>query len=259
MEKKQILDELLTWRYTHRGFHDKPAVPENSMLAFRRAASEGFGIELDVHLTKDKKLAVIHDSSLQRTCGIDLNIEEITLEEAQVYFLEKSEEVIPEFEDVLGVVSGKVPLIVEIKSAGGNDRELTDAVMTALEGYDGLYCIESFSPSVVGYLRKAYPDVVRGQLAGCLNKNFDKKNAGGSGGEPTLTRLQDFLLKNLWVNIAGRPDFVAYRYEDRDMDAFVNFKGAKFLWTIRSYDDLQACEKSGAAGIFEQFNPKDYE
>ena len=259
MEKKQILDELLTWRYAHRGFHDKPDVPENSMLAFRRAASEGFGIELDVHLTKDKKLAVIHDSSLQRTCGIDLNIEEITLEEAQVYFLEKSEEVIPEFEDVLGVVSGKVPLIVEIKSAGGNDRELTDAVMTALEGYDGLYCIESFSPSVVGYLRKAYPDVVRGQLAGCLNKNFDKKNAGGSGGEPTLTRLQDFLLKNLWVNIAGRPDFVAYRYEDRDMDAFVNFKGAKFLWTIRSYDDLQACEKSGAAGIFEQFNPKDYE
>lgn len=259
MEKKQILDELLTWRYAHRGFHDKPAVPENSMLAFRRAASEGFGIELDVHLTKDKKLAVIHDSSLQRTCGIDLNIEEITLEEAQVYFLERSEEVIPEFEDVLGVVSGKVPLIVEIKSAGGNDRELTDAVMTALEGYDGLYCIESFSPSVVGYLRKAYPDVVRGQLAGCLNKNFDKKNAGGSGGEPTLTRLQDFLLKNLWVNIAGRPDFVAYCYEDRDMRAFVNFKGAKFMWTIKSYDDLQACEKSGAAGIFEQFNPKDYE
>lgn len=259
MEKKQILDELLTWRYAHRGFHDKPAVPENSMLAFRRAASEGFGIELDVHLTKDKKLAVIHDSSLQRTCGIDLNIEEITLEEAQVYFLEKSEEVIPEFEDVLVVVSGKVPLIVEIKSAGGNDRELTDAVMTALEGYDGLYCIESFSPSVVGYLRKAYPDVVRGQLAGCLNKNFDKKNAGGSGGEPTLTRLQDFLLKNLWVNIAGRPDFVAYCYEDRDMRAFVNFKGAKFMWTIRSYADLKICEESGAAGIFEQFNPKDYE
>lgn len=259
MEKKQILDELLTWRYAHRGFHDKPAVPENSMLAFRRAASEGFGIELDVHLTKDKKLAVIHDSSLQRTCGIDLNIEEITLEEAQVYFLEKSEEVIPEFEDVLVVVSGKVPLIVEIKSAGGNDKELTDAVMTALEGYDGLYCIESFSPSVVGYLRKAYPDVVRGQLAGCLNKNFDKKNAGGSGGEPTLTRLQDFLLKNLWVNIAGRPDFVAYCYEDRDMRAFVNFKGAKFMWTIRSYADLKICEESGAAGIFEQFNPKDYE
>lgn len=259
MEKKQILDELLTWRYAHRGFHNKPAVPENSMIAFRRAVDEGFGIELDVHLTKDKKLAVIHDSSLKRTCGVDLNIEEITLGEAQVYFLEKSQEVIPAFEEVLDAVDGKVPLIIEIKSAGGNDRELTDSVMAVLEGYDGLYCIESFSPYVVGYLRKAYPDVVRGQLSGCLNRNFDKKHAGASGNEPILTGLQDFLLKNLWVNAAGRPDFVAYCYEDRDMRALVKFKGAKFMWTIRRYDDLKACEKSGAAGIFEQFNPKDYE
>ena len=239
MEKKEILEELLTWRYAHRGFHKKPTVPENSMTAFRRAVAEGFGIELDVHLTTDKKLAVIHDSSLRRTCGADLNIVEITLGEAQVYFLEKT---------------CALP-----SSAGGNYKELTDAVMYALEGYEGLYCIESFDPSVVGHLRKAYPAVVRGQLAGCLNKNFDKKNAGSSGSEPILTGLQDFLLKNLWVNAAGRPDFVAYCYEDRDMRAFVNFRGAKFMWTIRSYDDLKACEKSGAAGIFEQFNPKEYE
>ena len=253
MGKKQIIDELLTWRYTHRGFHNKPTVPENSMIAFRRAVAEEFGIELDVHLTKDKKLAVIHDSSLLRTCGIDLNIEETTLEEARIYFLEKSEEVIPAFEEVLDAVSGKVPLIIEIKTADGNHRELTDAVMSALEGYNGLYCIESFNPSVVGYLRKEYPDVIRGQLAGCLNKGV------AAGSEPTLTGLQDFLLKNLWVNFEGRPDFVAYRYEDRDMEAFVNYKGAKFLWTIKSYDDLKACEKSGAAGIFERFNPKEYE
>lgn len=249
MEKSQKLDELLKWRYAHRGFHSKPTVPENSMIAFKRAVAEGFGIELDVHLTKDKKLAVIHDSGLRRTCGIDLNIEDITLQEAQVYFLEKSEEVIPAFEDVLGLVSGKVPLIIEIKTADGNHKELTDAVMSSLEGYDGLYCIESFNPSVVGHLRKNYPNVVRGQLAGCLNK----------GGEPTLTVMQDFLLKNLWVNLEGRPDFVAYRYEDREMNAFVNFKGAKFLWTIKDYAALKVCEKSGAAGIFEQFNPKDYE
>ena len=259
MEKSQKLDELLKWRYAHRGFHSKPTVPENSMIAFKRAVAEGFGIELDVHLTKDKKLAVIHDSGLRRTCGIDLNIEDITLQEAQVYFLEKSEEIIPAFEEVLGLVSGKVPLIIEIKSADGNHKELTDAVMYALEGYDGIYCIESFDPSVVGHLRKNYPAVVRGQLAGCLNKNFDKKNAGSSGSEPTLTGLQDFLLKNLWVNAMGRPDFVAYCYEDRDMRAFVNFRGAKFMLTIRSYDDLKSCEKSGASGIFEQFNLKDYE
>lgn len=287
MEKKQILDELLTWRYAHRGFHDKPTVPENSMIAFRRAITEEFGIELDVHLTKDKKLAVIHDSCLWRTCGIDLYIEDITMEEAQVYFLEKSEEVIPSFEEVLNAVAGRVPLIIEIKTADGNPKELTDAVMSALEGYKGLYCIESFNPSVVGYLRKKYPDVIRGQLAGCLNKDnpekvkkekqmididcveyadtgiggtfMDESLVAGTAGEPAVTRVQDFLLKNLWVNVEGKPDFVAYRFEDRDMEAFVRYKGAKFLWTIKDYADLKVCEESGAAGIFEQFNPKEYE
>ena len=69
MDKRKTLKELLKHRYAHRGFHNKPKVPENSMTAFCHAAAHGFGIELDVHLTKDGRLAVIHDSSLKRTCG----------------------------------------------------------------------------------------------------------------------------------------------------------------------------------------------
>lgn len=249
MEKKQMLDQLLRWRYAHRGLHHKPDVAENSMTAFRRAVTEEFGIELDVHLTKDKKLAVIHDSSLQRTCGTDLYIEEVTLEKAQSYFLEKSKDVIPSFEEVLCAVGGKVPMIIEIKPSGHNNKELTDAVMTALEGYKGLYCIESFSPSVVGYLRSKYPEIIRGQLAGCLRRDKAQKKS--------VNLLEDFLLKNLIVNLDGKPDFVAYRFEDRDMKPFVKFKGAKFMWTIKSCADLKKCEEAGAAPIFEQFNPKD--
>ena len=81
MKKSDLIKELLKHRYAHRGFHDKPKVPENSMAAFKRAMLEGFGIELDVHLTKDNQLAVIHDASLKRTCGVDFLIEEMTLEE----------------------------------------------------------------------------------------------------------------------------------------------------------------------------------
>ena len=288
MEKRQILDELLKWRFAHRGFHQKPVVPENSMTAFKRALDEGFGIELDVHLSKDGRLAVLHDASLWRTCGIDLYIEETNLEDAQIYFLEKSEERIPELCEVLELVGGKVPLIIELKVEEGNHRELTDAVMKALEGYEGLYCIESFNPSAVGYLRKNYPDVVRGQLAGCLNEDAEAEvkkirphidvdcveyaDTGLEGTfldeslgmveeaeENALTWWQDFLLKHLWVNATGRPDFVAYQYEDRDMEAFKNYKGAKFLWTITDYADMKECEELGMVPIFEQFNPKDYE
>ena len=88
MDKRKTLKELLKHRYAHRGFHNKPKVPENSMTAFCHAAAHGFGIELDVHLTKDGRLAVIHDSSLKRTCGVDMDIEDMDLAEAKMYFLE---------------------------------------------------------------------------------------------------------------------------------------------------------------------------
>lgn len=218
------------------------------MAAFARAVEAGYGIELDLHLTRDGKLAVIHDASLKRTCGVDLKIEDLTLAEARDYPLEESDERIPEFCDFLRLVDGKVPLVVELKAEGRNEKALTDAAMRALADYTGLYCVESFSPAVVDYLKKAYPAVVRGQLAGALNK--EKK---------TITRLQDILLKNLLVNLAGRPDFVAYRFEDRDEPAFRHFKGAKFMWTIRSYEDLKTCESWGAAPIFEQFEPEERE
>ncbi|MBQ1959290.1 MAG: glycerophosphodiester phosphodiesterase, partial [Firmicutes bacterium] len=145
MEKRQILDELLKWRYAHRGFHQKPVVPENSMEAFKRAVDEGFGIELDVHLSKDGKLAVIHDASLWRTCGIDLYIEEINLEDAQIYFLEKSEERIPELGAVLEMVDGRVPLLIEIKELS-KEKDVAPALAMMLRSYEGPYIVESFNP-----------------------------------------------------------------------------------------------------------------
>ena len=72
---------LKKYRYAHRGFHDKPVIPENSLSAFRRAIEHGFGAELDVHLLKDGTLAVFHDSDLRRCANVDGQIEDLTLEE----------------------------------------------------------------------------------------------------------------------------------------------------------------------------------
>ena len=248
MEKREILKKLLNARYAHRGLHSKPRVPENSVEAFRRAVLDGFGIELDLHLTADGRLAVIHDASLKRTCGVDLKIEDLTLAEAQQYFLEDSSEVIPDFEEVLKLVAGYVPLVVELKVEGGNEEALCIRTLKALEAYEGLYCIESFDPKAVMWLKKHRPEVVRGQLAGALKKD----------GFP-MSQAADFLLKNLWVNVLGKPDFVAYKFEDRDNRAFKKYKGAKFFWTIRSYEDMKKAEATPAAVIFEKFNPKEYE
>jgi glycerophosphoryl diester phosphodiesterase len=262
MNKKKLVGKLLNYRYAHRGLHQKPTIPENSMAAFQRAVEEGFGIELDVHLTRDGKLAVIHDSSLKRTCGVDLVIEDVDLAEAQGYFLEESQQRIPGLEEVLAMVGGRVPLIVELKTGKRGDgsnttEELCRATMDALDRYEGafggdderpLYCIESFDPRAVKWLQKNRPSVVRGQLAANLNK--EKK---------TLPWFQNLLLKDLIVNWSGSPDFVAYRYEDRYEYGLMRYRGPIFFWTIRQYQDLVKAEKRGAAVIFEGFNPKEYE
>ena len=84
---KKAMEELKRFRYAHRGYHDKPQVPENSMAAFRRAVQHGWGAELDVHLLKDGTLAVMHDSSLLRTAGADVEIEDLTREELRITVL----------------------------------------------------------------------------------------------------------------------------------------------------------------------------
>ena len=86
MEKRDIIEELLKHRYAHRGLHRKPGIPENSMEAFRRAIAAGYGIELDVHLTSDRKLAVIHDSCLKLTSGVYLQIEDMYLKYEEQFF-----------------------------------------------------------------------------------------------------------------------------------------------------------------------------
>ena len=72
---------LKKYRYAHRGYHDKPVIPENSLPAFRRAIERGFGAELDVHLLKDGTLAVFHDSNLRRCANVEGEIEDLTLDE----------------------------------------------------------------------------------------------------------------------------------------------------------------------------------
>ena len=104
------------WLYAHRGLHDNATeAPENSMAAFRKAADAGFGIELDIQLTKDKIPVVFHDFTLKRVCGGEGKISDYTYEELQQFHLCNSVEKIPKFEDVLKMVDGKVPLIVEFK------------------------------------------------------------------------------------------------------------------------------------------------
>lgn len=242
-------ERLRQFRYAHRGYHNKPTVPENSMAAFRAAVEHGWGAELDVHLMKDGNLAVIHDSSLKRTAHADMEIEDLTKEDLVRYPLEESEEPIPLLEEVLALFAGKAPLIIELKPARGNHAALSEAVAALLDSYQGDYCIESFDPRVVQWFRQNRPMVCRGQLA----ENFLRSDS-------SLPLYLKFVLTNLLMNRNSRPDFVAYKFADRDCLSLrlceAIWKPAKVSWTIRKHEDLLQAEKEGRVVIFEQFNPE---
>ncbi|MBQ0038254.1 MAG: glycerophosphodiester phosphodiesterase [Clostridiales bacterium] len=242
---------LKLWRYAHRGYHDKPQVPENSMAAFRRAADNHFGAELDVHLMRDGHLAVIHDSNLKRTAGVDVAVEDLTVEELKQYRLEGTDETIPLLEEVLPLFEGKSPLIVELKSERGNYDELTQATAELLDRYSVLYCIESFDPRCLRWLKKNRPEIVRGQLSGNLLRD-------GQGSDQSKATL--FLLSHLLLNFMGKPDFIAYNCLDRSNWSLQwcrkFYKVQEISWTLRSKEELQRVEADGCLSIFETFDPR---
>ena len=241
-------------RFAHRGFHNKPDIPENSLPAFRRAVQCGFGAELDVHLMRDGHLAVIHDASLKRTAGADVLVEDLTAEELRQYKLEGTEHHIPLLEEVLPVFAGKAPLIVELKAERGNADALAAAACKLLDKYKVDYCVESFDPRCLAWLWHNRPDILRGQLS----ENFTRHGDGAH-----LPGAVRWALGNLLLNCYARPHFIAYRFEDRGSLSLKLCRGLygaqEFSWTIRSRADMDAAEAGGALVIFEQFDPRETE
>ena len=186
---------LKKYRYAHRGYHDKPVVPENSLPAFRRAIERGFGAELDVHLLKDGTLAVFHDSDLKRCANVEGEIEDLTLDELKQLRLEGTDEQIPTFDEVLALFEHETPLIIELKTARGNHMALAKAVCERLDSYQGEFCIESFDPFALIDVKKLRPEICRGQLS----MNFEKDKAG-------LPWYKRFIAGNLLLNFLTVPD-----------------------------------------------------
>ena len=242
------LEALRGWAYAHRGLHGD-GIPENSMAAFRAALEAGYGIELDVHLLKDGSLAVIHDHALVRTTGCDGKIEDLTAHQLANYPLEGTAEPIPNFRDVLALYAGKAPLIIELKAIDGNHAALCEAACKAMEGYEGPWCIESFDPRCIRWLRLHRPDIIRGQLT----ENFMAAK------ESPLHPVLKFGITHQMGNFLIHPDFVAYKFADRK--TLGNFLVRKIwgvqgvTWTLKSKADFDTAVKEGWLPIFEGFRP----
>jgi len=246
--KQGAIASFSTRYIAHRGLHDNAADwPENTLAAFARAVEAGYGIELDVHVTRDDQLVVAHDDGLGRICGEDVAIADLSLGELRQRRVLGSTQTIPLLSEVLSVVDGRVPLIVEIKQESDATRiaKLTNAVMST---YDGVYCIESFDPRVLWWYRLHRPDVTRGQLADVVTPEVS-----------TSFKVLDWALTNMAFNLITWPDFIAYDCQHAAQPALHWWRrvlGCPLVaWTIRSQRQLDNAKHSFSAYIFEGFTP----
>lgn len=244
---KETREKFYHLNIAHRGLHNKSkTVPENSMAAFEAAAVNGYAIELDIQLTKDEQVVVFHDGGLARVCGIDKNVDECTYEELQELSICGTDQKIPLFSDLLKLVNGRVPLLVELKN-NYNNRLLCEKAVELLRGYNGVYCVESFTPFILGWFRKNAPGILRGQLS-APSQEFKGQ----------IPFIQRFCLGNLLSNCIARPHFVSYFREKRSLTVkLCEAMGAmKFVWTVRGKDDYKHFESINDAVIFEMYKPK---
>lgn len=234
----------------HRGlFDNKSEAPENSMAAFKKAVEAGYGIELDVQLTTDGKLVVFHDGNMKRICGVKKRVVDCSYEEVERYPLAHSQERIPLFRDVMDMIGGRVPVIIEVKPDGDHIGAVKQ-VCRYLKNYQGIYCIESFHPSVLHWLKKHHPDIIRGQLSSdFIHDPVDKYWIGRFG------------MANLLIDFYGKPDFIAYNFKFARQRSYRLIRKlytvVNVAWTVRSQEELEEARKTFSVFIFDSFIPNE--
>lgn len=291
---------------------DGPIAPENSLASFAAACEAGYGIELDIQLTRDGEVVVVHDADLGRVAGDPRKIKDLSYDEltriplyptakpgdAEAALLPGGEENpplvvtpsnapegyyqhVPLFSDVLKLVDGRVPLIVEYKFENNStwddrDVELMEKGHALLEAYSGAFVVESFHPGAVNWYKENHPEVCRGQLACWPGVDDDvaeadaevvsgagKRSAAHSAGASTspspIDRVREYAAGSLVFDWLSRPDFVAYDWRGGVLPQvrLTRAMGAMPVsWTVRSQDEYAQCADHFDRCIFEAFIPQ---
>lgn len=216
----------------HRGMHSiENGIPENSMTAFEKAIENSYIIELDVHILKDKSVIVFHDDNLERMTGVNRNTKDVTYNEIKKLKLQNTNCYIPLLKDVLKLVNGKVPIIIELKTdvrSGILEKE----TINILKNYNGKYVLKSFNPLSIYWLKKHHPEVIRGQLASSFKS--DKMNI-----------IKKLFLKNMVLNFITKPDFISYGIDGLPNRKVERYRKTNIVlgWTITNKLEMEKAKK----------------
>ncbi|MCJ8325260.1 MAG: glycerophosphodiester phosphodiesterase [Rhizobiales bacterium] len=234
----------------HRGLHNQAKnIVENSGGAIRAAIKHGYAIEIDVQLTKDQKAIVFHDETLDRVTGLNGKVIDYTLAELQQIRYNAGDETIISFGELLELVDGQVPLIIEVKSRFDNVGPLEAYIAKMMDGYDGDICIMSFNPLTVRKFRQIAPHIIRGIVAEYIMSPTDWRG---------INALGRFFIKNFVHWPLTRPNFISYHLHDLPSLSITLARklGIPVIsWTIKSPSDAEISAKYADQITFEGFLP----
>ena len=238
----------------HRGLHDvSDARPENSRAGVRAAIAAGYGIEIDLQLSRDSRPMVFHDYDLGRLTAEQGPIRQRDAAELATIPLAGGDEGIPDLSGILGLVAGRVPLLVELKDQHGRmgetDGTLEDATARALDGYAGPVAVMSFNPSMVTRMARLAPDVPRG-IVTCGFRADDW---------PLLEAETRARLREIPDYASSGSHFISQHMHDLDSPriAALRAEGATILcWTVRSAEAERTARRLADNITFEGYLPE---
>ena len=248
----RIPAEFLSTPLAHRGLHDiTDGRPENSRAACAAAIAAGYGIEIDLQLSADGVAMVFHDYALERLTGRTGPLRQRSAAELSEIALTGGEEGVPRLDDILALVAGRAPLLIEVKDQDGalgpDVGPLEQDVARALAGYGGPVCVMSFNPHSVRALQRLLPDTPRG-LTTCA---FDPDDWGLSAAAAAhLREIPDYADVGACFVSHDRADL------DRPRLGALRDAGAGILcWTIRSPEQEAAARRVADNITFERYRP----
>lgn len=230
---------LLNRPIAHRGLWGNGII-ENSLPAYENAIKHGYPIEIDVYQSKDGVLLSFHDQTLKRMTGADGYIFEKTYEEIKKLNLNGSEHKIPTLKEVLDLVDGKVPLLIEFKDMP--DKSYVNSAVKMLKEYKGEFAVQSFNPLILKKIKKLAPEFLRGILA----TSSHGKN---------LPFFKRQIIKNMSLNFLIKPDFISYSFQDLPLKKSKTKNLPVITWTVTDQQTADKIKPFAKNIIFENFIP----
>ena len=247
---KPDLSEVRRYDYARRGlYNSRKGIPENSLAAIRSAIEHGYGVALDVRISRDGVPVLFHDERTYRLTGLDGTIENTALEELGALRLDGTEEIIPTLGEALELINARVPVLVQLHVCEGNVEALCDRVCEVLDAYDGVFVLQAFDPRVLTWFRRQRNEYIRSQLV----------DYGYRSGQGWKERLWAFAAMNLFMNWFTEPDLIACsrtsRFNPSVWICRILYRTLYLEWPVQTMEEYELAKIDGSIAVFEDIEP----